>query len=286
MSVIAKDYDNGIRPNWCPGCGDFSVLSAIQRSVVELQIPPEEFVFVSGIGCSGRISGYLNSYGIQGVHGRALPLAQGIKLGNDKLTVLVAGGDGDGFGIGLGHFIHSARRNVNLTYVVMDNQIYGLTKGQTSPTSPQGFQTKSTPTGNVESPIHPLQIALASGASFVAQGSSGNPKQLVSLIKQAMQHQGFSFVNIYSPCVTFNKVFTYEFLKENLVDTGSINNYNPADFNGARAFAEQSNYLCTGVIYSKSSIPYPDTVQRGSEPGIEQLSVDSDDFRALCNQYR
>ncbi|MCF8567455.1 2-oxoacid:ferredoxin oxidoreductase subunit beta [Alicyclobacillus tolerans] len=286
VDVTVRDYENGVRPNWCPGCGDFSVLNAIVRAAVQLHIPPEEFVLVSGVGCSGRISGYLNTYGIQGVHGRALPLAQGIKLGNKNLNVVVAGGDGDGLGIGLGHFIHSVRRNVDLTYLVMDNQIYGLTKGQTSPTSPQGFQTKSTPDGNPESPIHPLQMALNAGASFVAQGFSGNPKQLVSLLTQAMEHPGFSFINVYSPCVTFNKVFTYEFFKEHLTDTQSVPNYDITNFAEARKFAEQTNYLCTGVIFKQPSNPYPDTVQRADSSGFEELSLDHVAFENFCDNYR
>lgn len=165
-----KDFRNSVKPNWCPGCGDFSVQAAIQKAAANLGLEPEEVALITGIGCSGRLSGYINSYGVHGIHGRALPLAQGVKMANKDLTVIASGGDGDGYAIGMGHTIHALRRNMNITYIVMDNQIYGLTKGQTSPSSAVGFVTKSTPKGNIEKNVAPLELALSSGATFVAQG--------------------------------------------------------------------------------------------------------------------
>lgn len=169
-----KDFRNQVRPNWCPGCGDFSVQAAIQRAAANAGLEPDQLAVVSGIGCSGRISGYIHSYGFHATHGRALPLAQGLKMANRDLTVIASGGDGDGFAIGMGHTVHAIRRNIDITYIVMDNQVYGLTKGQTSPRSAVGFKTKSTPSGSIETPLKPLEVALAAGATFVAQSFSSN----------------------------------------------------------------------------------------------------------------
>lgn len=170
------------KPTWCPGCGDFGVVAAVEMAVKRLQIPSHNVVIVSGIGCSSNLPHFLSSYGFHGIHGRAVPVAEGIHWANHDLTVIVTGGDGDGFGIGIGHLVHAMRRNVNLTYVTMDNQIYGLTTGQASPTSMMGQRTKSTPEGVIENPIDPISIALASGATYVARGFSAEVKHLADLI--------------------------------------------------------------------------------------------------------
>lgn len=209
-----KEFRNNVKPNWCPGCGDFSIQAAIQRAAANVGLEPENLAVVSGIGCSGRISGYINAYGFHSIHGRALPIAQGLKLANRDLTVIASGGDGDGFAIGMGHTVHAIRRNINVTYIVMDNQIYGLTKGQTSPRSAVGFKTKSTPDGAIENTLSPLEIALSAGATFVAQSFSSDLKQLTSLIEEGIKHEGFSLINVFSPCVTFNKINTYDWFKE------------------------------------------------------------------------
>jgi 2-oxoglutarate ferredoxin oxidoreductase subunit beta len=199
----AKEYQSALKPIWCPGCGDFGVLTAIYRVLAAIGRPPHEIAFVSGIGCSSRIPGYTTAYGFNSVHGRALPIAQGIKIANPDLLVLVAGGDGDGFSIGGGHVPHAVRRNVDLTYIVMDNQTYGLTKGQLSPTSPRGRKTVSSTFGSVESPVNPLLYLLAYGAGFVAQGTPGDMTGLAAIIEEAIRFPGFAFVNVQSPCVTF-----------------------------------------------------------------------------------
>jgi 2-oxoglutarate/2-oxoacid ferredoxin oxidoreductase subunit beta len=263
MSTL-KDYRMDIKPNWCPGCGDFSVLAAIQKSAVNLNIEPEDMALISGIGCSGRISGYVNVYSMHTMHGRALAVAQGVKLANPDLHVICAGGDGDGFGIGLNHFAHAARRNVDLTYIVMDNQIYGLTKGQMSPTSPQGMETKSSPCGNPEQPINPLQIALASGASFIAQAFSGDVKQLTFLIEQGMKHKGFAFINVFSPCVTFNKILTFEFFKKNLVNLDEREGYNPSNRGMAFNVVEETSSMFTGVLYRNERKVLTESLPKGS----------------------
>src|SRR5512144_3262612 len=201
----AKDYKSDLKPIWCPGCGDFGVVQAIYRALANVGRPPHEIAFVSGIGCSSRILGYTTAYGFNSVHGRALPIAQGIKLAHPDLLVLAAGGDGDGFSIGGGHVAHAIRRNVDLTYIVMDNQIYGLTKGQLSPTSARGLKTVSSPFGSLERPVNPLMYVLAYGARFVAQGTPADLPGLASLIEEAIRFPGFAFVNVQSPCVTFGE---------------------------------------------------------------------------------
>jgi 2-oxoglutarate ferredoxin oxidoreductase subunit beta len=201
----AKDFKADLKPIWCPGCGDFGVVQAIYRALAAVGRPPHEIAFVSGIGCSSRIPGYTTAYGFNSVHGRALPIAQGIKLAKPELLVLAAGGDGDGFSIGGGHLPHAVRRNLDLTYIVMDNQIYGLTKGQLSPTSPRGLQTASSTYGSLEAPVNPLLYVLGYGAGFVAQGTPADLAQLASLIEEAIRFPGFAFVNVQSPCITYGR---------------------------------------------------------------------------------
>ncbi len=209
-----ETYKNGIMPTWCKGCGHFGVLNALDKALVALGNPPERTTVVSGIGCSGRMSGYFATNGIHGINGRSLPIAQGIKLARPEQTVIAAGGDGDGFAIGLGHTLHAMRRNVNVTYLLMNNRVYGLTKGHTSPLSNRDFTTKSTPYGAIDMPLDPVDLALAAEATFVGQGFSGKPKELIEVIRRAIEHPGFSFVNIFSPCVTFNRSQGYPFFNE------------------------------------------------------------------------
>jgi 2-oxoglutarate ferredoxin oxidoreductase subunit beta len=189
-------------------------LAAVEMALKRLQVPSHNVAVVSGIGCSSNLPHFLSSYGFHAIHGRALPVAEGIRWANHGLTVIATGGDGDGFGIGAGHFVHTMRRNVDLTYVTMDNQIYGLTTGQASPTSMMGQKTKSTPNGVIERPVDPIALALASGATYVARGFSGDVKHLADLIANGIQHRGFSFVDVFSPCVTYNKLNTFDFFRQ------------------------------------------------------------------------
>jgi len=200
-----KQFRSDLKPIWCPGCGDYGVVQALSRALAAIGRPPHEIAFVSGIGCSSRIPGYTTAYGFNSVHGRALPIALGIKMARPELLVLVAGGDGDGFSIGGGHLAHMARRNPDLTYLVMDNQIYGLTKGQLSPTSPRGRRTATSSYGSLERPINPLLMMLAFGTGFVAQGTPADMAGLASLIEQGIRYPGFAFINVESPCVTFGE---------------------------------------------------------------------------------
>jgi len=203
LTYKPADYKTEVKPIWCPGCGDYHVLMAITRALAALSVPPEETVLVSGIGCSSRIPAYMSCYGFHGVHGRALPVATGLKVSRPDLTVLVASGDGDGYSIGGNHFLHACRRNVDLTYLVMDNHIYGMTKGQPSPTTEPDFDTALTPGGSGLRPFNPLVIALASGANFVARAYAGNINETAQTIVEAVRHPGFSFVEILSSCVTY-----------------------------------------------------------------------------------
>ena len=197
------DYKSETKPIWCPGCGDYHVLMSLTRAMATLGLPPEQIAVISGIGCSSRIPAYTSCYGFHGVHGRSLPLAAGLKIVRPDLAVIVASGDGDGYSIGGNHFLHACRRNVDLTYLVMDNHIYGMTKGQPSPTTEPDFDTALTPGGSGVRPFNPLVIALASGANFVARAYSGNPLETANLIVEAVRHPGFSFIEILSPCVTY-----------------------------------------------------------------------------------
>ncbi len=199
----AAAYKSSYKPIWCPGCGDYSVLSSITRALAQLGPAPEDVVVVSGIGCSSRIPAYTTCYGFHGVHGRALAAATGLKVARPELMVIVAGGDGDGYSIGGNHFLHACRRNVDLTYVVMDNHVYGMTKGQPSPTTEPDWDSKLSPGGTGLRVFHPLVIALAAGANFVARAFSGDPNGTAEIIGEAIRHPGFSFVEVLSPCVTF-----------------------------------------------------------------------------------
>lgn len=258
-AVTVKDYRQYAQEStWCPGCGDFAVVAAMQRAMVSLGLKPHEVVAVTGIGCSGKFNYYFGSYAFNSMHGRSLPVAQAIKIANKDLTVIAAGGDGDGYGIGVGHFVHACRRNVDITYVVMDNHIYGLTTGQTSPTSKKGFKTKTTPYGAAEYPVRPLALALASGCGFVAQGFSGDVKGLQKLFEQAIQHKGFALVNVYSPCVTFNKEETYDFWRENLVNLDELEGYDPTDRNEAMRVVTERNGLVTGIVFREERNDYQD----------------------------
>jgi 2-oxoglutarate/2-oxoacid ferredoxin oxidoreductase subunit beta len=255
-TFVPQDYKSDLKPIWCPGCGDFGVLQALYRALAALGRPPHEIAFVSGIGCSSRIPGYTTAYGFNSVHGRALPIAQGIKLAHPELLVLVAGGDGDGFSIGGGHLPHAIRRNLDLTYVVMDNQIYGLTKGQLSPTSPRGLKTVTSEYGSLEAPINPLLYVLAYGAGFVAQGTPANMPGLSAVVEQAIRYPGFSFVNVQSPCVTFGaEDQQLRVHKEVMISLESLG-HNPADrIEAMRLATEYGQKLYTGVFYRNPDPP-------------------------------
>ena len=254
----AADYKSDYKPVWCPGCGDFSVLGAITRALAALQLPPHEVAVVSGIGCSSRIPAYTACYGFHGVHGRALAAGTGLKVARPDLTVLVTGGDGDGYSIGGNHFMHACRRNVDLTYIVMDNHVYGMTKGQASPTTEPDWDNKLAPGGTGIRSFHPLVIALASGASFVARAFSGDPAGTADIIAQAIRHPGFSFVEILSPCVTFRP--EQRGWKQQ-VHAASVDPTDDAARAARRIMTDDGFNI--GVLYAGDRTPYP--LQRAGE---------------------
>ena len=252
IELTAKDFKGKVEPDWCPGCGDFGVLNALQRACADVGLQPHEIVTVSGIGCSSNLPGYINTYAMHTLHGRSLAFATGVKMANHELTVIATGGDGDGYGIGGNHFTHTARRNTDLTYLVMNNQIYGLTTGQVSPTSQVGMTTKSTPFGNVEYPMNPLTSAIMNGATYVARGYSGDIRGLTKLISGAIEHKGFALVDVFSPCVTFNLDNTQDFFKQRIKKLEDVE-HNPDDWKTACEYAmEWGDTIYTGLFFEKT----------------------------------
>lgn len=257
-TLTAKDYKGEVAPDWCPGCGDFGLLNGMQQALAQLGLEPHRVMIVSGIGCSSNFPGFINTYGMHTLHGRSLPIAQGYKLSNHEMNVIAVGGDGDGYGIGAGHLIHAMRRNVDMTYVVMNNSIYGLTTGQTSPTSGLGMKTKSTPFGNPEFPLNPMTLALGAGCSFVGRAFTGNIKHMVEVIKKAIEHKGFSLVDTFSPCVTFNKVNTLQYYKDSVKDINEMG-HDPSNLTAAFEQVTREDYIATGVIYQKPRSYYEES---------------------------
>lgn len=252
----ATDYVSSLKPIWCPGCGDFGVLNAITAALVELGRPTEEIAVISGIGCSSRLPGYLNSYGFNAIHGRALPVACGLKIARPDIQVIAVGGDGDGFSIGGGHVPHVVRRNVDIAYFVMDNNIYGLTKGQASPTTPCGDITSTSIYGTPDQPILPLRLMLAYGSTFVAQSTPLDIKHLSKMMVAAMKHPGFAFVNILSPCVTYRGKGTYQTIKDRMYYVDQTEGYDPQNDQKAWGLISNRNRYSLGIIYQKPGVPY------------------------------
>lgn len=284
--VTLKDTQTKQAPTWCPGCGDFGILMGIKKAVVALERPVEETCVVSGIGCSGKLNHYINTFGFESIHGRALPVAQAIKLANNNLNVLAVGGDGDGYGIGMGHFMHAMRRNINMTYIVHNNQIYGLTKGQYSPTTECGMKSSSSPYGAVEAPTNPLMLALASGGvSFIARGFAGNIKHLAELIEAGMRHPGFAFIDALQPCVTFNKLNTFEFFKSrvyNLQEEGHDVTDKVAAMQRAGEWDER---IATGIFYQKEEPMYEDSLPAIKDTPLVNHEIDNVDITPLFKEY-
>ena len=273
MSTVKRapnDYKSGLKPIWCPGCGDFGVLASLYRAFAQLELDPARTVIVSGIGCSSRLPGFVSTYGVHTLHGRPLPVAMGVKLANPELTVIAVGGDGDGFAIGAGHFPHAARRNVDILYLVMDNETYGLTKGQVSPTSLFEQKAPSTPYGNLEQPLDTLGFAVASGASFVARGASFNTKALTELIVQGIEHPGFAFIDALSPCVVFNN--HQEEWKELVTDVSP--DHDPSDKVAAFDLALKGGFKL-GILYREQrptlNEKYKALVDASKESNVEAM---------------
>jgi 2-oxoglutarate ferredoxin oxidoreductase subunit beta len=262
------DYKSATKPIWCPGCGDFTVLAAITKALALLQVPPHEVAVVSGIGCSSRIPAYTACYGFHGVHGRSLAAATGLKVARPDLTVLVTGGDGDGYSIGGNHFLHACRRNVDMTYIVMDNHVYGMTKGQASPTTEPDWDNKLSPGGTGIRAFHPLVIALASGANFVARAFGGDQSSTAEIIARAVRHPGFSFVEILSPCVTFRP--EQREWKHQVHAAGVDATDDPA--RAARRIMTDDGFNI-GVLYAGNRKPFP---LRGERPMHDMAALEKE----------
>ena len=247
-------------PTWCPGCGYFGIVDAFYKACRELTLKHEDIVTVSGIGCSGRTPIFINSYGFHTLHGRSIPVASGLKLAREDLTVFAVAGDGDALGIGGGHLPHVARKNINITFLLFDNSIYGLTKGQSSSTTPYEMRTNSHPAGNPDTPLNPIKLALSYGASFVARGYAGDPRGLKQIIKEATLHQGFSFIQILTPCVTFDKENrTWKNLKENVYDLNL--HKEEKNMETAMRMAENEPYGI-GIFYQDRERPHYQAILR------------------------
>jgi 2-oxoglutarate ferredoxin oxidoreductase subunit beta len=284
--AIVKDFETKHFPTWCPGCGDWGIWTAVKQAIVKAGYEPHQVLVVFGIGCSGNMANVLHGYGFHGLHGRALPVAHGAKMANRNMKVIVIGGDGDGYGEGLNHFLQTMRGNPELTYIVHDNQVYGLTKGQTSPTSEKGFKTSSTPEGVIEKPINPLSLALAAEATFVAQGFAGNATHLINLIVQALKHPGFGFVNVLQPCVTFNHHNTFQWFYRRVYDLAK-EGYAPNDRMKAIAKArEWGDKIPLGVLFQETRDTYEqDLPQLSSKPLVDH-PLDSIDVSELLQKLR
>jgi len=285
---IAK-FKSKIAPDWCPGCGDFGVLAGLQKACATLGLDPKDVMVVSGIGCSSNLPGFFGSYGMHTLHGRGVAVAQGAKLGNPDLTVISVGGDGDGYGIGIGHFIHAMRRNINMTYIVMNNQIYGLTTGQASPTTTLNTPTKSTPEGSTENPLNPIQLALVSGATFIGRAFSGSAERMAEVMTEAIKHKGFSLVDVFSPCVTYNKINTYSWFRERVFDL-QAEGHDTSSWDSAMSAAKQpDNRIATGVFYKNSMVStYEETepAYKFGSPAKQKLVLDQETAAALVNSFK
>ena len=256
---------------WCPGCGDFGILVALKQALVKAGVEPHQTVVCSGVGCGSKLPHFIKTYGYEGLHGRSLPPASAIKMANHSLTVVAVGGDGDGFGIGMGHFVHTCRRNIDFTYITQDNQVYGLTTGQTSPTSEKGYKSKSTPEGVIEVPVNPIATAITSGATFVARGYSANLPHLADLIYQGIQHKGFALIDVLQPCVTWNKLNTYEYFTKR-VQVLKAEDHDISDKHAALKLADEwEKRIPIGVFYKTERPTYEDeTPQLKSGPLVKQ----------------
>jgi 2-oxoglutarate ferredoxin oxidoreductase subunit beta len=247
MEYKLSDYKTEVHNDWCPGCGDFGILNAIQMSLSELKIPPHNVALFSGIGCSGKTPHFIHTYGIHTLHGRVLPFAQGAKLSNPNLKIIAVGGDGDGLGIGSGHFVNSGRRNVDITYIIYNNGVYGLTKGQAAPTLKLGMKTKSLPQPNMNDSINPISLALISGFTFIARGYSYDVKHLKETIKKGVIHKGLSFIDVLQPCPTYNDINTKEWYQSYEMDEANPSIKIPKIYK-----LEDENY--NGVIDNENEI--------------------------------
>ncbi|MCG9479813.1 MAG: 2-oxoacid:ferredoxin oxidoreductase subunit beta [Actinomycetia bacterium] len=280
-----EDFNTHIRPTWCLGCGNYGIWNAMKRALVTLGLKNHQVLAVYGIGCSGNGTNFTKTYAFHSLHGRSLPVATGAKLANHKLNVIVMAGDGDGAGIGGNHFMHTCRRNIDITFIMHDNRIYGLTTGQASPTSDQGFKSKSTPKGVLEEPVNPIALALSSGATFVARGFSGQVKHLSGLMVEAIKHNGFSFVDVLQPCVTFNKKNTYEWYRDRVYKLEDEPDYKSDDLMQAFEKSQQKDKIPIGIFYKIDKPTYEDGLKQIERKPLVDHVISDVDINKLLNEY-
>ena len=282
-----KDFNNSVTNTWCPGCGNHGILMSVKKALVNLGRPVEETCITTGVGCSSKFNHFVNTYGFESLHGRSLPVASAIHLSNHNLNVIALGGDGDGYGIGMEHFMHAMRRNYNITYIVTNNQIYGLTTGQYSPTTEKGTKTASSPHGSLEDPVNPLKLALASdGVTYIARGFAGDIKHLSELILQGMQHRGFSFIDVLQPCVTFNKVNTYDFFRDRVYKLEEEEGFDKSNIKHAQEKAEErGDKIPTGVFYQVDKPCYEDSIEALKEKTLVEQDIENVDVTSLYKEY-
>jgi len=281
--VTLKDYAPASPYQWCPGCGNFNIVNALRQALVALNLEPSQVLLVSGIGQAGKMPHYLQGHVLNELHGRGLPAAQAAKIVNHELNVIAIGGDGDGYGEGGNHFLGAMNRNVDMTYIVCNNQVYGLTKGQASPTSDQGFITRTTPEGAWVS-MRPLAVAIASDCSFVARGFCGDVEQLSDLIKQGITHKGFALIEVLQNCISFNKVNTLEWYKQK-VYTVESDGYDPSNRSAAFEKAlEWDERIPTGIIYKTMRPAYESQLTAIKQMPLVRQSLNPKDFQPLINE--
>lgn len=281
--MIITDYHTSRFPTWCPGCGDFGIWGALKQSFISMNWSAKDFVMVWGIGCSGNMADFIKAYGLHSLHGRSIPNAIGIKTANHKLALVVVAGDGDCYGEGGNHLLHAARGNHDITVVVHDNQVYGLTIGQVSPTAPKGFLSKSTPQGIIEVPFSPLALSIIQGATFVAQGFAGDIPHLIQLLTTAYNHKGFSLVNVLQPCVTFNKINTYQYYREHIYKLEE--SYDPRNKIEALKTVLTTDKIPLGVIYTEQKTTYQESLpQLKNEPLVEK-TIKKEVINKFINEF-
>lgn len=282
--VTLKDYDNG-ETAWCPGCGNFGILQAVKKALVKVGLEPYQVLMVSGIGQAAKLPHYMRCNLFNGLHGRTLPVATGAKIVNPNLTVIAVGGDGDGYSEGGNHFLHAIRRNIDLTYLVHDNQIYGLTKGQASATSDEGFVTKTTPMGAFSKRLNPIALAISQGISFVGRGFSGDIEHLSTLIAEAIENRGFSLVDILQPCVTFNRVNTYQWYRKRVYKLE--NSYDPKDRDIAFQKAQEwGDRIPIGKIYVEDRVTYSKHNPEIEKNPIIKQEHDLEKFKTILEDFK
>ena len=280
------DFNTERKPTWCLGCGNYGIWNTIKKTFVKLKLMPHEILIVYGIGCAGNGTNFIRTYAFHSLHGRALPVATGAKLANHKLNVIIMGGDGDGVGIGGNHFIHTCRRNLDMTYILHDNKIYGLTTGQTAPTSDRGFKTKSTPSGALERPVNPIAMALICGATFVARGFSGDTKHLLEIMKRGIKHKGFSFIEVLQPCVTFNKINTYDYYRDRTYKLEELKDYDRSKLDEAIKQSMEEERIPIGIFYEIDRPTYEDGLKQiERKPLVDHMIADIDINRLLNKFY-